>query len=393
MLAGLIFATDDAHDRPDVLAATLPFGGATLIEFQARLLLAAGAGHLIVAVERLTPELLGAINRITRRGIPVDTVRSAAEAAAKAHPLAHLLVLADGLVTTDAVLALLSGDGDEALLVTRDADALPGLERVGADAIWAGVARITAARLNDVAQLPREYDFASTLLRVTAQAGARHIVLPASAVMAGHGVEHDSRRLADRNQAMVAAHVSGHAAWIDRYVHAPVARRILPVLTVRGIGGLTVAGVAGALLAIGLILSAWRYTGIGFPLVALANMIFMAGSVLSWMRDEEDYARLQNVAIAGGSAIATVLLGRGIGVITGTATALVLALGLVTLAGLHERAAVGRPRRSWWGAPAAYPLLLTPFIWAGYGVYGLAIASGYAAVSLGAAIEALRKQP
>ena len=393
MLAGLIFATEDAYDRPDVLAATLPFGGATLIEFQARLLVAAGAGQLIVAVERLTPELLGAINRITRRGIPVDAVRSAAEATAKAHPLAHLLVMADGLVTTDAVLDLLLGDGEDALLVTRDADALPGLERVGANAIWAGAARISSARLAEVADLPKEYDFASTLLRVTAQAGAAQIQLPANAVAAGHGVEHDSRRLAERNQAVVAAHVSGHAAWIDRYVHAPIARRILPMLTAQGISGLTVAGIAGGVLAIGLILSAWRYTGIGFPLIVLATAVLMTGSVLSWMRDEDDHARIQGGAIAVGSAVAILLLGRGIGVLTGTATALVLATALVTLAGLHERASIGRPRRSWWGAPAAYPLLLTPFIWAGYGIFGLGIAGVYAALSLGAAIEVLRKQP
>ena len=32
MLAGLIFATEDAEDRPETLAATLPFCGSTLIE-------------------------------------------------------------------------------------------------------------------------------------------------------------------------------------------------------------------------------------------------------------------------------------------------------------------------------------------------------------------------
>ena len=79
MLAGLIFATEDADDRPGVLAATLPFGGLTLVEFQARLLIAAGASQIILVVARMTPELLGAINRIGRRGAAVDAVRTAAE--------------------------------------------------------------------------------------------------------------------------------------------------------------------------------------------------------------------------------------------------------------------------------------------------------------------------
>ena len=93
MLAGLIFATDDADDRPDALAATLPFGGMTLIEYQARLLIAAGASQIIILVSRLTPELLGAVARIGKRGVTVDAVRHASEAAEKLHPLARVLML------------------------------------------------------------------------------------------------------------------------------------------------------------------------------------------------------------------------------------------------------------------------------------------------------------
>ena len=60
MIAGLLFAREDAVDRPEMLAATLPFSGGTLIEYQARLLLAAGAAQIIVVVARTTPELVGA---------------------------------------------------------------------------------------------------------------------------------------------------------------------------------------------------------------------------------------------------------------------------------------------------------------------------------------------
>ncbi|WBY08992.1 hypothetical protein PIB19_06265 [Sphingomonas sp. 7/4-4] len=38
MLAGLIFAIEEASDRPGTLVATLPFGGMTLLEYQVRLL-------------------------------------------------------------------------------------------------------------------------------------------------------------------------------------------------------------------------------------------------------------------------------------------------------------------------------------------------------------------
>ena len=81
MLAGLLFATHETEDRPDRLVATLPFGGVTLIEYQARLLIGAGASQIILVATRPTPELLGAISRIGRRGVAVDAVRTAAEAA------------------------------------------------------------------------------------------------------------------------------------------------------------------------------------------------------------------------------------------------------------------------------------------------------------------------
>src|SRR3546814_13155086 len=90
MLAGLIFATDDDDDRPDKLAATLPFGGGTLLEYQARLLIAAGAAQLLVAVTRLLPALIGAVNRIGGR-VPVAIVRSPPEAAGKGNYLARII--------------------------------------------------------------------------------------------------------------------------------------------------------------------------------------------------------------------------------------------------------------------------------------------------------------
>ena len=52
MLAGLLFAVHDADDQPDRLAATLPFGGLTLVEYQARLLVSAGASQIILVAAR-----------------------------------------------------------------------------------------------------------------------------------------------------------------------------------------------------------------------------------------------------------------------------------------------------------------------------------------------------
>lgn len=393
MLAGLIFATADSHDRPDQLAATLPFGGATLLEFQARLLAAAGATQLLVVVARLTPELIGAVNRIGRRGLTIDVVRSATEAEDKLHPLARVLVMADGLVSADPVIALLSGEGGDTLLVTTDDNALPGLERVGVDAIWAGLARVEVQRIADVAALPRDYDFQSTLLRVTAQSGAARMLLPADAARAGHGVEHDSARLQVRNSAVLVGYVSNRKPWIERFVIAPVVRRVMPLIMARQISSTVVGAASAGLLVGGLGLIGWGWPIIGWPFMLVAMLGLSSGEVLAWMRDDQTQARLQRGALAGGAAVALLLLGLSISRAEGTATALILAAGTVLLAGLTERGANDRVRRGWWSKPIAYPLILFPCLLVGLPIWGLVIGLGYAALSLGAVIEGLREKP
>lgn len=393
MLAGLIFATADANDRPDQLAATLPFGGATLLEFQARLLIAAGAAQLLVVVARLTPELIGAVNRITRRGLSVDIVRTAAEAEDKLHPLARVLVVADGLVTAEPVIELLSGEGGDTLLVTTDEHALPGLERVGVNAIWAGLARVEVQRIADVAAMPRDYDFQSALLRVAAQSGAAQLALPLGAVRAGHGVEHDAARLRDRNDAVLAGHVSNRISWVERRIVAPVVRRLLPIIMARRISSALIGGGAAAVLAAGLGLIGWGWPVAGWPLLLVALLGLSCGAVLSWMRDDQRFAQVQRAAVGAGAAAAVLLLGLSISRAEGTATAIVVALMLVIAAALVERGASDAIRQGWWSKPVAFPVVLLPFVLLAMPLTGLSLAAGYAALSLAAVIEALREKP
>ncbi|MFC3581232.1 hypothetical protein [Sphingomonas hylomeconis] len=393
MLAGLIFATDDADDRPGTLAATLPFGGLTLIEFQARLLVGAGVSQLLVVVARLTPELLGAIARIGRRGASVDVVRTAVEAADKLHPLARVLVMADGLVTTGDVLSLLTEEGGDALLTVSDHDAAPGFERVGAETAWAGLARLDAKRVAEVAMLPRDYDFQSTLLRVAAQGKAAHIRLPAALSGGAHGIERDSRALATRGTLMLAVLVSKPVVWADRYILAPLARLALPPLMARTVPSVAMAA-AGVLLGLGALAGIlFETASIGVALSIVAALLFTIGAALAWLRDEEPLAAFQNLAIPGLAALAALLLGHVTSMRDGTATGWTLGIALVVAAALSERAARPGGKRRWWGSPVAYLLIILPFTIAGMPLVALAAAASYAAITLAAAIEGFREKP
>ena len=388
MLAGLIFATDDAEDRPDALAATLPFGGSTLIEYQARLLATVGVTHLMVAVSRVTPALLGATSRIAGRGITVDVVRSAEEAAAKSHPLAQVIVVADGLVTTDAVIEWIASESHEALLVSRDGDGSAGIERVDASHSWAGLARVPAKRLADVAAMPDDYDFQSTLLRHSTQAGAVQLLLPAATGRTRHGVERNAAALLRRSKSVLAALGDRRTAWIDRFVFTPITGLTLPQLVARNVPGWAmVAG--GSLVTLGAV--ALFYPGMAAPALlatVVATIIFSTGSMLGWLRGEDWQARAQDRAIAWVAAVAVVLSGIVAWRASGDGAGPVAALTLVAAAALSER--VPAARRRWWATPGAYPLLLLPFAAAGYLAAGLVVGAGYAFVSLGAAIEASR---
>lgn len=396
MLAGLLFATHEAEDRAGTLAATLPFAAATLIEYQARLLIACDAAQIVVVVQRLTPELVGAIARIGKRGVAVDTVRSAREAEAKLHPLARVVMIADGLVTTgsivEAIAGVGAGEGGDALLVVPRDGADPAFERVGGGAAWAGVARIEARRVAEASAMPADYDLQSTLLRAAEAAGARHVPLPMREVERGHGVERQGAALEARGRSVLAASMALRPSWFDRIVLRPLARVAIPAIARRGVGTATLMGAGGAVSLAGLIgtLAGWTATGL---LATMAGVLAIEiGGALALFRDEPETQRIGRAAALLLPALAVLALGHVADGETGELTGGLLAVATVVAGGIGERAAGGARRRVWWGGGPAYLLLLSASALLGVPRWGLAATAIYAAVTLGAAVEALRRQ-
>jgi hypothetical protein len=393
MLAGLLFAIHDADDRPDRLAATLPFSGVTLIEYQARLLIAAGVSQIIIVVARMTPELLGAINRIGRRGVSVDTVRSAMEAGEKLHPLAPVLMLGDGLVTTDAIVKAMAVEDGDCLLVVPESDAGPGFERVGGQMAWAGVARLSSSRIAEVAGLPQDYDLQSSLLRFAVQSRATHVLLPTDAVRGGHGIERQARTLEERGRAVLMTIVSGRRGWFDRFVLAPIARLALPLLVDRGAAGTTVGAAGAALGVAGLVTIGFGLPSIGLVLSLVGCIALALGSVLSGLRDDAPMASGQTLAIGGVAAASILVFAFFVSGYAGNNTALAIGTALVAIGALAERAILERERQMWWGSPAAYLMIVALFAILGFPVFGLGLTAVYATATLAVVIERLRRTP
>ncbi|MEP9401537.1 hypothetical protein [Sphingomonas sp. VNH70] len=388
MHTGLIFATEEAERQSGVLAATLPFGGMTLIEYQARLLAKAGAGQLLVVVARVTPALAAAVNRIGRRGLTVDIVRSAEEALAKAHPQAVIIALADALVTTEAVVSGMAREPADTLLVTPTGDTA-AVERVDAAHCWAGVATLSIDRLAEAARLPREYDFQSSLLRVATQARPAHVLLAAGAVRSGHGVERDAGTLEVRGRDLLASLARTRTGWIDRFVLGPLGRLLLPSLVRHRVPDTAVVA-TGAALGLGALaaIPLWS-AGAAALLCCLALVLLSTGGLLARLRGEDGHARVagHGIAATGFATLFGVALVQSLVVETGTAVTLGITAVVATV--VAQRAAV---RALPWGASAATaPVLLLPFAAAGQVTVGLVLVALHAAATLVATIETARR--
>ncbi len=388
MLAGLIFATEEAEDRPGTLAATLPFGGVTLLEYQVRLLVGAGAGQILVAVARVTPALLGAVARAARCGVPVDIVRSAEEAAVKAHPLSRILVLADSLITTDPVIDRMASENDEALLVTDDAMSTAAIERLDMHHCWAGIATVPAHHLGAIARMPDDWDFQSALLRVAVESRARHVALTAGWERGGHGVERSADALASRSNAVLAALTERRTNWADRWVFTRIARLALPRLVSRGVPGTALVAGGGTLGVAALTSVGFGWAGVGAVVALLAVVLLSTSAAMAVLRGEDRRAALSEAGIAALFAGVVLLGGWRESLAKETATAAVLAVVLVVAQLMIERAPA-RPRR-WWASPAAHLVLFAPAALSGFVTIGLAILAAYAAATLATAIESLR---
>jgi hypothetical protein len=390
MLAGLIFAIDEATDRPGTLAATLPFGGMTLLEYQVRLLTGAGVGQVMVAVARVTPALLNAVNRAVKRGAQVEVVRSAEEASERIAPDARVLVLADGLVTTDPVIDRMAAEGAEALLVTDDAESPAAIERLDMKDCWAGIARVTGAQLGEIATMPADYDFQSALLRVAVQAGAEHVMLAPGWAKSGHVVERSAAALATRGNDVLAALTERRTSWADRWVFNRIARMTLPWLTTKNVPGwaLEAGGAVFAVGALGGIFRGWPGAGTVAALVAAA--LLTGGAAMAALAGKAKRADVLEGAIAALFGLVTMGIANAERVDDASWTPIVLGLVTIGCQLLAERAPVRCKR--WWSSPAAHLLILAPFVLADFATIGLAGIAAYAFATLAAAVEATREK-
>jgi hypothetical protein len=382
-LAALISAYHEADDAGGGLRATLQVAGRTLVERQARLAVAAGADPVVVVVERVTAPLSAALDGLRADGVAIVLARSAEEAAEAVHSSDRVLLVGDGLVAPEAVIARLVALDGPAILVVPDLRVDDRYERIDAQSRWAGLALIDGQMLKQTASMLQDWDLQSTLLRRAVQAGARQISVRGEAEDELPLVAETSEDLVELEAQIVAgAHVRSRD-WVSRYLLGPVERLATAALmptavtpTALGLGATLLMGLAG--LAFG---KHWLGLGLGFLLLAtpLEGIAERLGSVrLQGSRGTSWWGALLPAISAGILLILASSLSdtRGWGCIALAATIIAFTVALRIEAEGREV-----PGRDWLAEPKGMTWLMLPFAIGNMWATGLAALACYAGAS------------
>ena len=358
-LAALI-AAQDHTDIGDGLRATLPLAGRTLIEYQAGLALDAGAGHVVVLVERVPASLAQAVDRLRRQGARIEIARSVSDAADRFHPEERIILVADGAIAAPGAVEALVAERGPALLALPDTQEHAGFERIDAHQRWAGFAMTGKAALDATAQMLGDWDLSSTLLRRLVQADAARIdalnpsgtqplpppVLAIGAEAIG-AVETSLLRRSD----------AGGGNWAERYLHRLAAGPLVGPLIARRIDQRHVAIAGVALAWVGALAAAFQFFWVTVLLLPLAAVVASAARRMAriWnVAAEPD--RLFDLARHGAALASLILLGRTLTAEGGWGWWTVAALVPAALCGIAALAPIVAAVR----APPAPRWLATP---------------------------------
>lgn len=159
----------------DELRAFLSLGGRTVLAWQFDLAIKLGCERIVCLCEAPQPEILALQHEAERVGCEFHAINGPLQLVSLFTADQDLVVLADGLVVApdlaEAVLsrgqAVVTMPSSSSLAVDHPED----FERIDAERVWAGLARMRGNLIAKLADLPGDCDVVSLLLRLALQAG------------------------------------------------------------------------------------------------------------------------------------------------------------------------------------------------------------------------------
>jgi uncharacterized membrane protein len=212
-------------------AALCLFAGLPFIEFQIEQLTAQGINRILLEIDSLPGSLVAIVDRARENGVNIELVRSPSELKDKI-PVGQLLfVLSDGVYLDPSLLAEISSQEKPFIATLDGREENSAFERIDLNSFWSGVAMLDSASVAAIASLPDEWSISSTLLRRALQDSVTHRPLKqdlcVSRRIAKVNSDIEIRGLTDQ---ILRSRMSNEAGLIERYIFAPIAAWIVPLI-------------------------------------------------------------------------------------------------------------------------------------------------------------------
>jgi hypothetical protein len=219
MAIGALIGAYQEDDRGS-LRSLFPLAGRTLIEYQVRCSVAAGAAPVVVVVERVPQGLQDAFERLRLDGIGVFPVSDVNDAVSRFEAGSLILLIGDGIAAPVGLVTELAQEPEPAVATVPDDEEHEVFERIDGATRWAGVAVVDAPLLGSTAAMLGDWDLQSTLLRRAVQEGARRV--PASDIGGEPLLVESADQLADFQRHLVHSSRGPRDDWVSRYLLPPV---------------------------------------------------------------------------------------------------------------------------------------------------------------------------
>lgn len=321
VLVALLSARAGWGDGPSAEppAALLDFGGQSLIEYQARLALGAGAEKLLIHADAGRADILPALARMADHvgrecGLPVVLVQEMTNLTRELAPDDQVLFLAEGLlIPSEALDALLEGEG-EAVLTVPSVSSTGSFERLDANTMWGGAFWVTGSRVLSTLDMLGEWDLVLTLLRRAVQDGVDRVLLSTDLVSQGRLAFLRDQLSADLSLDALSHHapedpeMSGGLATLL----APFSRTLLREFMHRQIepGRIGLISLALTVAALALVVSGWTLPG--FLLILPAFGLAVVTERYAQLTLRATGARWQHRLVQGGALLLLAIAGARI---------------------------------------------------------------------------------
>ncbi len=363
-LAALIIL---GEDRP-----TAPVLGLSWPEFQLRRAARAGALHLVLIADRVTRDVVEAVDQLRAEGLSTTLARTTAEVADLFHPDEAVLLLTGDQIVGEAHLAALLQASGPALLCIDPERAGPGHELIDARSHWVGIGRVDGAHVRTTVPLSGDWDLGSTLMRKAVAARAKRITVTADDILVRATQPAAARALVGE----VDERPRGWGArWMEVPLSVLVVRSLPSTLPMIARGGtwFSLAAFAAAPLV-----EIWQFTPFALALFLLGSLVALSARLAAAATGIPlRFARsMRHARIASGAVILALI---GVRLLPDLAP-LVLAINIVGLLALADRlAAVDAAPAPWQADVGGCALVLL-----------IASAFGPVGLTAGLAIDALQ---